>query len=511
MDGDLSARFDALQEKLVPLWRSIEQLNDDQQTIVVVASVPGGLIPATWVPPYEERYLFLLFLLRQPNARMIYLTSQAIAPSIVDYYLDLLPGVVADHARRRLHLISPLDPSDASLTSKLLARPRLLERIRALIRDPDRAHMVPFLTTEDEMRLAVALGIPMYGAHPKHYVLGTKSRCRQLFREARVPVAAGREDLRSFDDVAAAIVEVRRERPGMRRAIAKHNDGVSGLGNAQIDLEGLPEPGDPRELDEVRRRVRALRPESEDQTVEGYEAALSEQGGIVEERLEGEEIRSPSVQMRLTPLGDLQILSTHDQVLGGASGQSYLGARFPADPAYAAAITEQARTIGLRLRDENVLGRFAVDFVVVREGERWTPHAIELNLRKGGTTHPFLTLQFLTDGTYDPAEATFTTPSGGRKHFIASDHVESPSYRALTHDDLFDLAVRSRLHFDQSSQTGVVFHMMSALPARGLTGLTAVGETPEHADELYRRTIEALDRGTEGSYVPEGEGPRSGR
>ena len=50
-----------------------------------------------------------------------------------------------------------------------------------------------------------------------------------------------------------------------------------------------------------------------------------------------------------------------------------------------------------------MLGRFAVDFVVVRDGAgAWTPYAIELNLRKGGTTHPFLTLQFLTDGRYDP-------------------------------------------------------------------------------------------------------------
>ncbi len=45
---------------------------------------------------------------------------------------------------------------------------------------------------------------------------------------------------------------------------------------------------------------------------------------------------------------------------------------------------------------------FAVDFVVVQDDEgTWTPYAIELNLRKGGTTHPFLTLQFLCGGNYD--------------------------------------------------------------------------------------------------------------
>ena len=42
---------------------------------------------------YEERFLFLLLLLRQPRARLIYVTSRTILPSIIDYYLDLLPGV----------------------------------------------------------------------------------------------------------------------------------------------------------------------------------------------------------------------------------------------------------------------------------------------------------------------------------------------------------------------------------------------------------------------------------
>ena len=73
-----------------------------------------------------------------------------------------------------------------------------------------------------------------------------------------------------------------------------------------------------------------------------------------------------------------------------------------------------------------MLGRFAIDFVVVRDAAGgWTPYAIELNLRKGGTTHPFLTLQFLTDGRYDARTALFFTPAGGEKHLVATDHLES--------------------------------------------------------------------------------------
>ena len=119
-------------------------------------------------------------------------------------------------------------------------------------------------------------------------------------------------------------------------------------------------------------------------------------------------MRSPSVQLRVVPGGRVELLSTHDQMLGGASGQSYLGCVFPASEEYAALIADCARPVANRLAELGVLGRFAVDFVVVRShAGGWEPYAIELNLRKGGTTHPFLTLQFLTDGHYDPDRAVF--------------------------------------------------------------------------------------------------------
>ena len=49
------------------------------------------------------------------------------------------------------------------------------------------------------------------------------------------------------------------------------------------------------------------------------------------------------------------------------------------------------------------------------------------------------------------------------------------------------------MHFDQSRQTGVVFHMMSALSEHGRVGLTAIGESQEEADDLYERTVKVLD------------------
>jgi hypothetical protein len=200
------------------------------------------------------------------------------------------------------------------------------------------------------------------------------------------------------------------------------------------------------------------------------------------------------VQLRITPLGKVELLSTHDQMLGGPSGQSYLGCIFPADPGYARAITRDAGKVGALLRDAGVIGRFAIDFVVTRADDTapWETYAIEINLRKGGTTHPFLTLQFLTGGTYDAEKGVFLAPNGRQKHLVASDHLESPLYRGFTPDDIFDLVVRRGLHFGQVGQTGVVFHMLSAVGSAGRLGLTAVGNSPAEARAIYDETERVL-------------------
>src|SRR5216110_2931088 len=494
-DAELEAQFDQLQRKLVPLWKSIEAFNQDPQTIVVVPSLSIDLAGAgAVVQAYEERYLFLLLLLRQPRARLIYVTSQTILPNIIDYYLDLLPGVIPSHARQRLFLPSPMDGSARPLSEKLLERPRLIEHIRSLIMDPDRAHLVPFNTTNREKELALQLGIPMYGADPKFFPLGTKSGCRKIFMDEDVPYPLGREDIGSKEDLVDAIAQMRRTKPWIKQVMVKLNEGVSGEGNAVIDLTELPAPGDSKEIAMLEDRLRAMTFESQGATYESYMKKLRERNGVVEERIIGEEFRSPSVQLRVTPLGKVELLSTHDQLLGGPSGQSYLGCVFPADTAYAGLITQEAAKVGRRLAKEGVIGRFALDFVVVRsKNKKWEPYAIEINLRKGGTTHPFLTLQFLTDGTYNPGSAIFTAPNGQQKFFVASDHVESPRYRTLTPDDLFDIVVRHNLHFDQTRQTGVVFHMMSALGELGRTGLTAVGDSHQGAKAMYDRAVAVLD------------------
>ena len=493
-EAERYTEFDRLQRNLPQVWEMM-RLNADNESVVIIPSVTLDRIgqgSGCMTQAYEERFLFILLLLREPRLHMIYVTSMPIAPAIVEYYLALLPGVIPSHARARLSLVSVGDSTPRALSEKLLERPRLLARIATMIPDPAMCHLVPYNTTELERDVAISLGIPMFGADPRLTHLGNKTGCRRLFAEEGIRHPLGYEDLHSLEDVTEAVIAMRAQRPTMSEVIVKLNEGVSGQGNALVDVRGLVQPGDPSEGAQVGDRLRQMQFERPDTPLETYLAKLAERGGIVEERITGLEVRSPSVQLRVIPSGRVELLSTHDQVLGGPSGQSYLGCRFPA-VFYAPAISAEATIIGERLAREGVVGRFALDFVsVLDRAGAWTSYAIELNLRKGGTTHPFLTLQFLTDGSYDGRTGLFLTADGREKHLVATDHLESPDLRALAIEDLFDIVARHRLHFDQARQVGVVFHMISCLTENGRVGLPAIGNTAAEADSLYRQAERTL-------------------
>jgi hypothetical protein len=503
-EDDRERRFATLQEKLPGVWAAMRSGREGESVVIVPSRVIANPDePATASQSFEERLLSLLLLLRQPRLRVIYATSLPIDEDIVDYYLGMLPGVIPAHARARLKLVSAHDGRSVPLTRKLLERPKLIAEIRDLIPDRGLSHLVPYATTAEERDLALALGIPMYGADPRFLVLGTKSGCRKLFREEEIAHPDGAEDLHSQAEIEAELAALRRRVPSIRSAIVKLNDGVAGAGNATIDLADLPSPGAPDEAEQLARRVTGMSMEKEGLALDTYLSDFAAQGGVVEERIAGVEFRSPSVQLRVTPSGELELLSTHDQVLGGPSGQRYEGCRFPADPAYAVTITEEAAKLGERLAREGVLGRFAVDFVAVRgDSGDWRSYAIELNLRKGGTTHPYLTLEFLTGGRYDAGNGVFRAPDGTAKCLVATDHFESPSLRGLRHVDLFDVVVRDQLQFDQTRQTGIIFHKMSALAETGELGMTAIADSHPEADELYQRAERLLLEEAEEALAP---------
>ena len=47
--------------------------------------------------------------------------------------------------------------------------------------------------------------------------------------------------------------------------------------------------------------------------------------------------------------------------------------------------------------------------------------------------------------------------------------------------------------WDEERQVGVALHMVSAVAVAGRLGATAIGDSPEHAQELYDDVVRCLD------------------
>ncbi len=438
--------------------------------------------------------LSVLFELQDPGLELTYVTSLPVARRTVDYYMSLLPPRSRFSARKRLRLISLGDGGPKPLSAKLLARPRVLEQIRGTLTRPMATYLLPYNSTMLERDIALALDIPVYGADPHHAWLGTKSGARRLFAWAGVPYPLGAENVKSAADVTNAIYDLRRAKPTLAEVIVKIDNAVSGEGNALLNLAGLPAPGAPGERELIRLRLEQLAPEVDAVSPAAFLHKVAAEGGVVEERVTAREVRSPSVQLRITPTRAVEILSTHDQILDGPSGQSFAGCRFPADPAYAPAVSDLGRRIAEQLAELGVIGPLAVDFIVARgPHDRWRPFALEVNLRMGGTTHPYQTLTRLTGGSYDVPTASFTTARGHARHYVAIDHLETPRLQTLGHAGLLARATREDLRFDHARGRGVVFHMLSSIEPLATVGMTAIAESPTRADELYGHVRDVLN------------------
>ncbi|MCB9887531.1 MAG: carboxylate-amine ligase [Planctomycetes bacterium] len=502
------AAFKALQARLLPIWAEVHEQPREPHSCLIIPSLSFDqeeLSKVAGVPFYEERLMFMLMRLRRPGARVMYVTSQPVEEDVVDYYLQMLVGVPPMHAKRRLTMLCVQDASPRALSEKILERPRVIDRIRHWIGDPNRAYMTCFTTSPLERSLAVQFGIPLNGADPDLLDLGSKSGSREAFRKAGIELPAGTENLQTVAEAVGALDALKTEKPALRRAVVKLNAGFSGEGNA---LFRYPDPmPQGRELRHaaIRGAFDTLKFTAPDHSKEGFFEKFEEMGGVVEEFLEADEVHSPSVQLRITPAGELRIISTHDQVLGGDSGQAYLGCRFPARLEYRAMITERAHFVGEVLRERGVTGRFAIDFLVYRDrGSEWHCAAIEINLRMGGTTFPYMALDFLTGGSINGV-GDYRSRSGIVKYYFATDALVSPAYRGLLPQDFLEIVIHHGLHWSPLTETGVLFHMIGALSQYGKLGVICIGNTAAEADALYQQTRDVLDMETDAARTDRGQ------
>jgi hypothetical protein len=453
----------------------------ERGTMVVLPSLSfpaAELAKIAGIDHYEERLLCTVLLLDQPDVRLVYLTSEPIDPAIVDYHLGFLADPAG--ARARLHLVSAGEAGPRPLTQKLLERPAVLAEVRELLPGDGSAALLPFNVTAGEWALAAALGLALDGPPLDRVALGSKTGSRRVARRTGVAVLEGEEALFSVEEVASAVERLRR-RGVAGGAVVKLNDGFSGQGNALVDLVGpaLSLPAMPTTFCAAGESWPSFGPK------------IAAEGAIVEEVLSSP-LASPSVQLRITPGGSVAVVSTHDQVLGGPGNQVYLGCRFPAHASYRSLISAAALAVGEVVADEGVIGPLGIDFLVAGDPAAPEVFLSEINLRMGGTTHPFWMARLATSGRYDPGRGELMVGEAPRC-YVATDNLKMVGLVGCSPAAVIEAVESAGLCFDRGTGTGVTLHLLGALARYGKMGATCIAEDLKGAEERLAELTTVLE------------------
>ena len=206
------------------------------------------------------------------------------------------------------------------------------------------------------------------------------------------------------------------------------------------------------------------------------------EGAVVEEFVQGEILDSPSAQVFVSPMG-VELISTHRQILDD-KGQKFVGGEYPCldqDKQYISGI---ALEIGESLKSKKVYGVTSIDFLVAGSAHERNYFVIELNIRKGGTTHPFMlsNIALRSDRYYNNGQLK---GEDNRDYIYRSNDNFYPN-RSLfkTEKSLINKVAKSGVLFCQKNKRGVVFHLLNSYEDIGKIGYTVIGKNKAEIDAV---------------------------
>jgi hypothetical protein len=495
-------------QEIQGLYRGVHYWEGGFSDVIVIPSLTldfEELCKIPGVSHYEERQLYNVILLKNPSVRLIFVTSVPLDPAIVKYYASFLPK---PEDIKRLILFSVNDDSAKPLTQKILEHPRLINRLKKLITSPETTCLSCFNSTKLEHDLAKKLGINILATLPETVHWGTKSGSHKIFNECGIPSPMATDLCDSEETLSIKIVDLLSKlKIEQTKVVIKLNESFTGEGNALLETNSyisreeriklvsnnIEETFKQELASRILKQFKNMKFQSKIENWDTFRKKIPKMGWLSEEFIDGPIKASPSGQASVDRDGNVLLLSTHEQLLGGDDRQCYLGCIFPSHQDYRLKIQEFTKKIGECLAKKGVIDHFGVDFVAVKksENEEWEIFCIEINLRHGGTTHPMMMMKLLTGGEYNIEKGIFES-KGKTKYYIASDNISSKELSNLVPEDITEIFYKHELHYNSSTECGSIFHLMGALSKYGKIGVTSIGDSLEEAQQTYDSTVRFL-------------------
>ncbi len=440
----------------------------------------GLLRELPYVKYYGERGFSHLSALREPDTRVVLITSYPPEPRIIDWHLGDLFGLDDEQraaTKERLVLLSPESRAPVPLDVLVLDDPALLRRLREETADTD-AVLVNFASSANSDRLAKELGLPLEeGPFELSRHWGDKASGRALFAAEGIPAPRGESHLlTTMEEVVEAAMALVTGPQAADRVVVKLNDAGwgDGLGNVVFDGKRL------RDTHDLFSSVESM--------LQGWPNIVREvaAGGAIVEEYYLNRTRSPSGQARIDRDGTVHVVSTHEQY---TVADQYLGCDFPADDDLRPGMHDALVKVGRRLAESGVRGTFGVDFIGLDDGALL---ATEINLRKVGPSHAVAYAEAVVGSRVGPdGNLRFD----GRPVYFSHRRIYQPErLRGLDPEAALQALAGEGLLYDHRTGTGAVLHILGGLAPVGYTESTCFGSTPAEATQLGERVLATLVR-----------------
>jgi len=381
-----------------------------------------------------------------------------------------------------------------SLTEGILKNTEIFQQVK-LLSSKKSSYIESFLMTKSEEELSRQLDIPIWWAHPDLNFFQSKSGNRVLL-EDQLPMPYGHHSIYSEGQLILKISDIWLKRKYAKRIVVKLNHGVSGDGNAILDraisVDKFINFNINEKISHVRSRLQKMKFFLKSLNYGLFIKRLVEEGAIVEEFIEGKQKYSPSVQVMVNCTGAVELLSSHEQILD-SEGMRFLGSNYPASNFYRKEIEELGIKAGECLLKNDIYGIFSIDFLVTQKNNKYEISVIEINIRKGGTTHPYWTSKLLLDACRSEESGCLIDNQGREYVYRSNDNFEKQTNNILSLDEILNGAKEENLIFNLDQKEGVIFHLLSAWRPLGKIGYTIIAKNSNRLDKIQEQIEKIFD------------------
>lgn len=480
----------------------------------------------------ENIQITRLFALKNPLVDIIYVCPFDLSPEIIGYYTKVLEIGNIEHPETRFTIILPDKanklPCYMSTSTLLLYSPKTIKKMKSMIKGKQ-AYIVPGVVAQDDIKLSIALGVPILSGEPQKVQLySSKSGCRRIFNLADVPIPIGTYDIYHENEFEISLTKLILSHIHIDTWVFKIDDENSGRGIAWLEVSNLKIVKDLRRqkfeaneklIENVQQQLHKELPNKAKlamptlyRTWGDYIREFCKAGGVIEAQpnCPNSAINSPSVSFLIEPDGKIEVIGSFDRF----SARPFIngGCVYPQTSLPNINLSTICKAIGDALYTKGILGYITVDLLSFPFPSASATHplfwGIDINCWLTDYAATCIFFDFLMDGRLDNQTGTYTIDQNNDKmqqhagerstkleqrSYVYCKYLNHPGLSTIQYKTFFHMCRVESVSFDLERRQGTTFILCDSLQSAVLSVLS-IGSSAAESLKIMTDALNFIQR-----------------